>query len=423
MGGEVSFQEWCDYFHNAPGSSPSFDDIESSLTYKAAFLALWLCCFVVVGGGPWIRPGVLVMASWMAMGRRYALAQPALCSLYYSLRLISTDPVGPSHIKRCWPVHYIIGWMNAYIRNIFGDKMRNTRVPPYNHASKKPMMANIMFRTPKHFSIVEAFNLLCKDVNILWSPYKPNFSDPRRSLPPARVSRIFCLSLHRGMLPWRRANVCIAEPYHPDRVARQFRLDQEIPYLSLSSLYTEEYFGIAHAYWRHLLRPVQNNLHLLPDDDRTGRTTIYWLKWYKKFSEPFLSILDGLSHGIICGRVPYSDRTRLAVNRSIVSRQVLSCDLFVVHKVSEEHRTKYVEFIQTKIAEIDAPWKKILYDFLLSGTLPPVQLKQAYLFCLQNISKFGIFFFLKTKFSYLIFCVLSAAPQQFSDGSRCWSFI
>lgn len=195
------------------------------------------------------------------------------------------------------------------------------------------------------------------------------------------------------MLPWRRANVCIAEPYHPDRVARQFRLDQEIPYLSLSSLYTEEYFGIAHAYWRHLLRPVQNNLHLLPDDDRTGRTTIYWLKWYKKFSEPFLSILDGLSHGIICGRVPYSDRTRLAVNRSIVSRQVLSCDLFVVHKVSEEHRTKYVEFIQTKIAEIDAPWKKILYDFLRSGTLPPVQLKQAYLFCLQNISKFGIFFF------------------------------
>jgi hypothetical protein len=181
VGGEVSFQEWCDYFHNAPGSSPSFDDIESSLTYKAAFLALWLCCFVVVGGGPWIRPGVLVMASWMAMGRRYALAQPALCSLYYSLRLISTDPVGPSHIKRCWPVHYIIGWMNAYIRNIFGDKMRNTRVPPYDHASKKPMMANIMFRTPKHFSIVEAFNLLCKDVNILWSPYKPNSSSTGQS--------------------------------------------------------------------------------------------------------------------------------------------------------------------------------------------------------------------------------------------------
>lgn len=47
VGGEVSFQEWCDYFHNAPGDSPSFDDIESSLTYKAAFLALWLCCFVV----------------------------------------------------------------------------------------------------------------------------------------------------------------------------------------------------------------------------------------------------------------------------------------------------------------------------------------------------------------------------------------
>jgi hypothetical protein len=208
VGGEVSFQEWCDYFHNTPGP-PLSDDIESSLTYKAAFLALWLCSFVVIGGGPRIRSGVLVMASWMAMGRRYALAQPALCSLYYSLRLISTNPVGPSYMKRCWPVHYIIGWMGAYIRNNFGDKVRRPQIPPYNHVSNKTMMANIMFRIPKHFNPAEAFNLLCNGANILWYAYKPNFTDQPRAPPPAWVSRTFCLSLHRGMLPFRRASLCI----------------------------------------------------------------------------------------------------------------------------------------------------------------------------------------------------------------------
>jgi hypothetical protein len=56
------------------------------------------------------------------MGRRYALAQPALCTLYYSLRLIGTNSVGP--LKRPWPVHYIIGWMGTYIKHIFGDKVK-----------------------------------------------------------------------------------------------------------------------------------------------------------------------------------------------------------------------------------------------------------------------------------------------------------
>lgn len=384
-GGEVSFQEWCDYFHNTPRNAPRPDDIESSITYKAAFLALWLCSFVIVGGGPRIRPGVLVMSSWMAMGRRYALAQPALSSLYYSLRLISTNPVGPSYIKRCWPVHYVIGWMGVYLRNIFGDKMRKSQVPPYHHLSRKPMMANIMFRIPKHFTPVEAFNLLCKDTNIFWCPYKPNFTDQSRVPPPEYVKRTFCLSLHRGMLPFRRADLCVAEPYHPDRVARQFRLDQVIPYPPLTSLFTEEDFGIAYAYWRHLLRPVQDNLHLLPDDTRIGCCTVPWIKWYKQFSEPFTSILSSLSRGIVSGKVPYEDRKRRAVDKIIVSRRLSSRDLFVVREVPEQRRTQYIEFIKAKTAEIDGPWKKILYDFLHTRNIPSIPLNQACPFCLLNI--------------------------------------
>ena len=86
--GKVSFQKWCDHFYNHPRGPLHSDAGECSRIYTAAFLALWICFFAIVGGGPYIRPSVLVMASWMTLGRRFALAQPALCSLYYSLRLI-----------------------------------------------------------------------------------------------------------------------------------------------------------------------------------------------------------------------------------------------------------------------------------------------------------------------------------------------
>jgi hypothetical protein len=37
VGGDVSLQEWCDYFHNGPGGSLHPDNTESLLVYKAAF--------------------------------------------------------------------------------------------------------------------------------------------------------------------------------------------------------------------------------------------------------------------------------------------------------------------------------------------------------------------------------------------------
>lgn len=83
------------------------------------------------------------------------------------------------------------------------------------------------------------------------------------------------------------------------------------------------------------MRPVQNNLHLLPDDARIGSCTVYWIKWYKRFSEPFISILSGLSRGIVWGKVPYEDRKRRAVDRVVVNRRLSRHDLFVVHVVPD----------------------------------------------------------------------------------------
>jgi hypothetical protein len=46
----------------------SFSSFHERHIFVVAFIALWLCCFVVVGGGPHIRHGVLVMAAWMSLG-------------------------------------------------------------------------------------------------------------------------------------------------------------------------------------------------------------------------------------------------------------------------------------------------------------------------------------------------------------------
>lgn len=106
-----------------------------------------------------------------------------------------------------------------------------------------------MSRTPNHYDSVTAHTFLQKFTNIKWHPYNlANSKDVDY------LRRVFQISIRRGILPWRRDDVCIAEPYHPDRVARQFRLDQVIPFSPLTSLYTRDDVGVAHAFWTHLLR-------------------------------------------------------------------------------------------------------------------------------------------------------------------------
>ncbi|KAL0307058.1 UNVERIFIED_CONTAM: hypothetical protein Sradi_6123100 [Sesamum radiatum] len=70
--------------------------IERSLkeeVYLAAYLACWLCLFVLPGNDVnSIRPSTFKMASLMANGRRVNLAIPVLASIYEGLNTIATSP-------------------------------------------------------------------------------------------------------------------------------------------------------------------------------------------------------------------------------------------------------------------------------------------------------------------------------------------
>ncbi|XP_044414643.1 uncharacterized protein [Triticum aestivum] len=176
-GGHVTFQVWCDYFHNRRDHSVPYASLREVRLYVAAYIAVWLCYFVVIGGGAYVRAraGVLVMASWIALGRRISLAPPALCSIYFSLRHISTHPVGPCYRIRGWPVHFIIGWMGVYLKNVFGKRAKVSKFPTPKLCPGRLSMVGTMFRIPHDFSPEKAHDFFEKHKNIVW--YPSNFSD------------------------------------------------------------------------------------------------------------------------------------------------------------------------------------------------------------------------------------------------------
>nr|GMD68310.1 uncharacterized protein LOC109157656 [Ipomoea batatas] len=87
--------------------------------YLAAFLACWLCTFVLPGDPTaTIRPETFNMACRMARGIKVCLAPPVLASIYYGLNSIS-ESFSPGQIGTPFPIHYVYGWLAAYFNTHF----------------------------------------------------------------------------------------------------------------------------------------------------------------------------------------------------------------------------------------------------------------------------------------------------------------
>ena len=136
----------------------------------------------------------------------------------------------------------------------FGGRVRNVGIPSCPYPLIRPSLLKTMSRKLKLFDPERAHKFMCRENNILWNPYKPLNPNQADQTTLLRVRETFCLSSRRGLLPWRvathKTDSCILEPYHPERVAMQFRLDQVIPYPPLTSLVTENAVGITYAHWQ-----------------------------------------------------------------------------------------------------------------------------------------------------------------------------
>nr|GLL16931.1 uncharacterized protein LOC105964676 [Ipomoea trifida] len=87
--------------------------------YLAAFLACWLCTFVLPGNPTaTIRPETFNMACKMAKGIKVCLAPPVLASIYYGLNSI-LESISPGQMGTPFPIHYVYGWLSAYFNTHF----------------------------------------------------------------------------------------------------------------------------------------------------------------------------------------------------------------------------------------------------------------------------------------------------------------
>ncbi|KAL0444121.1 UNVERIFIED_CONTAM: hypothetical protein Slati_2134800 [Sesamum latifolium] len=84
--------------------------------YLAAYLACWLCTFVLPGKDVnSIRPSTFKMASMTASGRRVSLAIPVLASIYEGLNTIATSS-RPVYTSPSFPVHFVYAWLAFYFK-------------------------------------------------------------------------------------------------------------------------------------------------------------------------------------------------------------------------------------------------------------------------------------------------------------------
>lgn len=146
-----------------PGHMNIFINVNNpkkTLFYSNWILKRLLICSVMILSLKSWKQKVLVPNGSITIGCRISLGPPALCSLYYSLRLISTHPIGPAFLKRAWQVHYVIGWIGIYLRKAFGNKSSTRSLPFYKHSAPKPKMWNTMSRTPIFHDHVSAHKLL-----------------------------------------------------------------------------------------------------------------------------------------------------------------------------------------------------------------------------------------------------------------------
>ncbi|KAH0713698.1 hypothetical protein KY289_009657 [Solanum tuberosum] len=181
---------------NAPFVELGVEESFRDETYLAAFLACWLCKFVLPNRkADCIRANVFKVASLMAHGEIFSLAVPILESIYRGLRDISTS----SNLGSCntlLPLHYVYGWIGEYFETYF----RVTH----------PQRVNV--HDLHNLAMLQGKELHVDDSGKL----STSWSD-------------FLIGLRSSFVTLRLDDELIVEPYSPHRFSRQFGYYQDVP--------------------------------------------------------------------------------------------------------------------------------------------------------------------------------------------------
>lgn len=192
-------------------------------TYLAAYLACWLCSFVLPDGEVnSIRPETFKMASMMAAQRRVILNVPVLVSIYKGLNAISRSP-DLSQVQATFPIHFVYGWMAHYFKTHF----------PVDPKMLIPKM--VLFSGEggaRSYDVSEAQKRIFKGDQISWTctmftdKKDISYTDDGKA---SESEQCFFMAIRSNFLGRRLGDCFAVEPYSPHRFSRQFGYFQLVP--------------------------------------------------------------------------------------------------------------------------------------------------------------------------------------------------
>ncbi|KAL0293301.1 UNVERIFIED_CONTAM: hypothetical protein Scaly_3144100 [Sesamum calycinum] len=122
--------------------------------YLAAYLACWLCVFVLPGKDVnSIHPSTFKMASLMENGRRVNLAIPVLASIYEGLNTVATSPK-PAGTSHSFPIHFVYAWLACYFKTHYSvwQELRGPKMTRFSGEGGRSSLS--MMVVPKSSVIV-----------------------------------------------------------------------------------------------------------------------------------------------------------------------------------------------------------------------------------------------------------------------------
>ncbi|KAG5529092.1 hypothetical protein RHGRI_029681 [Rhododendron griersonianum] len=246
-------------------------ETQKDVTHLAAFLACWLCKFVLpVGSCELIRPGVFKVAAMMAHGTRFCLAVPVLASIYRGLNDIAKS----SNPGKCDAVFPVLG---EYFSTHFssGSQPSTQRPKMIRYGGK---------RVAKQLDEAEALDLFRKCDDLVMDRFAQREVKSKELVDDGQLSdweMEYLISIRSGYLTLRSGSTKVIEPYSPHRFSRQFGFTQDVPERLNVNIRICSLKNIV-KHFESLVREKSQNKLRLPNraDRRAIPITKVYLEWW-----------------------------------------------------------------------------------------------------------------------------------------------
>ena len=256
--GEIDHVKYCTQLEMKVFDNLGMAKADIKETYLAAFLACWLCKFVL----PWrivnlIRPGVFKVASKMAQGETISLVVPVLANIYNGLNEIACSSK-PRTNASIFPIHFLYGWLGEYFDTHFIS-------PSWNHPARMTYYADEF--SAKCFDDLQAQALImsCKGIKLdhlaLLHKERVHWTD-NESISVTKAS--YLISLRSSYLSLRQGNHRVIQLYYSHQIFKQFGYPQDL-LEDLPEIFCTRTLETVYQHWESCIRLGTYSKVTIPD--------------------------------------------------------------------------------------------------------------------------------------------------------------